>query len=480
MTVGADAGPTVPEVERWGVHEVVLVGPATGNPYADVTLSARFSYRNRAVEVDGFYDGDGTYRIRFSPDREGRWRYVTASNVAALSGHRGELSCVAPNPDNHGPVEVVDRFHFRHADGTRYLAFGTTCYHWTHDMDEVQEEATLRSLAASPFTKVRMCVLPTGGMRPSALAFAGDTPGRLDRTRFNPVFFAHLERRIADLAALGIIADVILLHPYDKGVWGVDDMTPEEDRYYLRYVVARLAAYRNVWWSMANEYDFNKNKTMADWDALLQQLQRIDPYARLRSIHNGTRMYEWAALYDFTRPWVTHQSIQHWDATLVDQWRAACPKPVVIDEICYEGDIDRRWGNVTGLEMTRRFWQGTVDGGYVGHGECFVDAPDGRWMSRGGTLRGESPARIAFLRRIIEEGPADWIEARRQGRYWLEYLGDRQPAWHDVTLPDGADYEIDVLDTWAMTVTPFGGRHRGECRVPIGRTDLALRIRKVT
>ncbi|MGH3658767.1 MAG: DUF5605 domain-containing protein, partial [Micromonosporaceae bacterium] len=107
-------------------------------------------------------------------------------------------------------------------------------------------------------------------------------------------------------------------------------------------------------------------------------------------------------------------------------------------------------------------------------------APDGRWMSRGGTLRGESPARIAFLRRIIEDGPADWIEARRQGRYWLEYLGDRQPAWHDVTLPDGADYEIDVLDTWAMTVTPFGGRHRGECRVPIGRTDLALRIRKVT
>ena len=30
-----------------------------------------------------------------------------------------------------------------------------------------------------------------------------------------------------------------------------------DDRY-LRYVVARLAAYRNVWWSLANEYDFRK------------------------------------------------------------------------------------------------------------------------------------------------------------------------------------------------------------------------------
>ncbi|MEQ7127766.1 DUF4038 domain-containing protein [Actinopolymorpha sp. B11F2] len=471
---------TFPEVERWGVHDVVLEGPAAGNPFADVVLTARFQHLNRVVEVAGFYDGDGTYRIRFSPDREGHWRFVTSSNVPALDSRRGEFVCVAPGPGNHGPVRVVDRYHFSYADGTRYLPVGTTCYHWTHQMDEEHEESTLRSLARSPFTKVRMCVLPTGGMRPPALAFECDTPGKLDKTRFNPRFFAHLERRIADLCALGIVADVILLHPYDKGVWGVDDMTPEQDRYYLRYVVARLAAFRNVWWSMANEYDFNTNKTVADWDALLRYLQRLDPYARLRSIHNGTRMYEWAAVYDFTKPWLTHQSIQHWDATQVGQWREACAKPVVIDEICYEGDIERRWGNISGREMTRRFWLGTVAGGYVGHGECFVDSAYGRWVSRGGVLSGESPARIAFLRRILEEGPADWSRARQVGTYWLEYLGDRQPAFHSVELPDGGDYAIDVIDTWEMTVTPYGGRHRGHCRVPVGRTDLALRVKKVT
>ena len=33
-------------------------------------------------------------------------------------------------------------------------------------------------------------------------------------------------------------------------------MPAEADDRYLRYAVARLAAYRNVWWSLANECDF--------------------------------------------------------------------------------------------------------------------------------------------------------------------------------------------------------------------------------
>jgi hypothetical protein len=42
-------------------------------------------------------------------------------------------------------------------------------------------------------------------------------------------------------------------------------------------------------------------------------------------------------------------------------------KPVVIDECAYEGNIHRGWGSITGEEMVRRFWEGYVRGGYVGH-----------------------------------------------------------------------------------------------------------------
>ena len=45
------------DIERWGIFELVLNGPTDGNPFIDVTLNAQFSYQNRVLESDGFYDG---------------------------------------------------------------------------------------------------------------------------------------------------------------------------------------------------------------------------------------------------------------------------------------------------------------------------------------------------------------------------------------------------------------------------------------
>ena len=56
--------PALCATERWGIYEVSLRGPATGNPYLDVRLSAHFQIRNRTVDADGFYDGGGAnYRM---------------------------------------------------------------------------------------------------------------------------------------------------------------------------------------------------------------------------------------------------------------------------------------------------------------------------------------------------------------------------------------------------------------------------------
>ena len=157
-------------VERWGLHELTLSGPADGNPFADVELRVAYQYRNRVVVVDGFYDGDGVYRARFSPDREGEWSYVTSSSATELDGHRGSFVCTPPGPDNHGPVGVRGSHHFAYADGTHYDCIGTTCYHWTYESKDLQE-LTLASLRSAPFDKVRMCLLPTDGMRPERTPF---------------------------------------------------------------------------------------------------------------------------------------------------------------------------------------------------------------------------------------------------------------------------------------------------------------------
>ncbi len=503
----APAAENVPVVEQWGIYEIALKGPSAGNPFLDVELSSRFTHKDQAVTVAGFYDGAGVYRIRFMPAQQGTWRYQTRSNRAELNGQTGSFFVTKPAAGNHGPVHVRHTYHFAYADGTPYFPIGTTCYAWIHQGDRLEEQ-TLATLKHSPFNKVRMCVFPKhyayNQNEPVFYPFAGTPPRAWDSTRFNPEFFRHLEKRIGNLRDLGIEADLILFHPYDKGHWGFDALGATADDRYLRYVIARLAAYRNVWWSLANEYDFMKAKTEADWDRLFQIVARDDPYSHPRSIHNGS------LLYNHTHPWVTHASIQNGSA-VADFGRAGLlrdvyRKPIIYDEVKYEGDIEQRWGHLSAEEMVHRFWQGVIAGTYVTHGETYRDPKDVLWWSKGGVLHGQSPARIAFLRKILEEGPAEGLEpidkwqdlrtAGKKGEYYLIYFGKERPREWAFALPRAGVNGplrlcVEVIDTWAMTVAPLPGvfevkpqgRYRLVCestpKIPLpGKPFVALRLRK--
>ncbi len=466
-------------VERWGVFEIALPGPASGNPFIEVRLGAQFRFGHRVVEADGFYDGDGLYRVRFMPDEIGAWSYTTHSNRAALDGRSGTFTAVAPSPRNHGPVRVRYTTHFGYEDGTPYVPIGTTCYAWTHQGDQ-REEQTLATLRSAPFNKIRMCVFP------KSYAYNANEPvyypfvNRNDYTRFDPKFFQHLEQRVLDLQSLGIEADLILFHPYDR--WGYAGMPAEVNDRYLRYLVARLSAYRNVWWSLANEWDLVKTKNLSDWDRFFRIVQESDPYQHLRSIHHSNVMY------DHSKPWVTHVSIQGSDLEKTREYVALYHKPVIYDECKYEGNIPRRWGNIPAMELVRRFWLGTVGGGYVGHGETYLDPNDVLWWSKGGVLHGQSPPRIAFLRHILESAPPEglnnlstyYLGAGREGRYYLFYFDVNQPAACEFDLAPGPRYRADLIDPWEMTITHLPGTFAGKFTLDLpGRPFLAVRFERL-
>ena len=69
---GSDDAPFfAPRVERWGVQEITLQSRQTyDNPFTDVTLEGRFRSQGKDVTVDGFYDGDRTWKVRLEPRRE--------------------------------------------------------------------------------------------------------------------------------------------------------------------------------------------------------------------------------------------------------------------------------------------------------------------------------------------------------------------------------------------------------------------------
>ena len=467
------------EVERWGMFEVSLTGPESGNPFLDVELSAMFTQGDRAVEPRGFYDGEGVYRIRFMPDAVGEWRYVTQSNRKELDGETGTFVCVEPSPDNHGPVLVHKTYYLAYADGTPYHQFGTTCYAWTHQGDEMEEQ-TLKTLAGAPFNKLRMCVFPKhysyNKNDPPEYAFERDSNEKQDFTRFNPRFFQRFERRVLDVQKLGIEADVIVFHPYDR--WGYQDMDAETDDRYLRYLIARLAAYRNVWWSLANEYDFMEHKEESDWDRFFQIIRDNDPYGRLRGIHNGRRWY------DHNKPWVTHASLQTSHFAGGIGYREKYQKPVIYDECRYEGNIPQGWGNLTPVEMMRSFWLGTLSGCYVGHGETYKHPQDLLWWAKGGVLRGESPPRIAFLKEFMKNAPPfeelnpisgdDAYILAKPGEYYLAYFASPQTIALD--LAGDRPYRIDGIDPWEMKEVSIGTATPGDYTFSSPRADYVYRF----
>jgi hypothetical protein len=487
------------KVEKWGFYEICLNGPKEGNPFLEVELTAAFQQEENYVEVNGFYDGDGVYKVRFMPDRLGTWNFTTKSNVKALEEFTGSFECIEPSENNHGPVRVREQFHFEYADGKPHYSFGTTCYAWIHQTKELQKK-TLETLKNAPFNKLRMCVFPKhydyNHNEPELYAYEGSVENGFDYTKFNPKFFRHLEERIFELQELNIECDLILFHPYDR--WGFSNMGAENDDRYLKYIVSRLAPFRNIWWAMANEYDLFidfttriPKKTIDDWERLGNNLQINDPYQHLRSIHNCYK------LYDHKKPWITHCSIQRVDvyktSENTDEWRKLYGKPIVIDECGYEGNINHGWGNITGQEMTRRFWEGVVRGGYMGHGETYAHPEDILWWSHGGELHGTSPEGIKFLREIIEAapGPISPISAPTVGfnpywdvtcgtvgqQYYLYYFGFNQPSFRIFDLPEGRNYKVDVIDTWEMTITELPGTYSGKFRIELpGKQYIAVRI----
>jgi len=475
-------------VERWDVFELKLTGPSAGNPYLDTQLSARFSQGSTHMTVPGFYDGQGQYCVRFSPPASGRWTYVTTSTRTQLNGRTGAFTATSNSGNNHGPVEIFKIFYLRYTDSTPYHQFGTTCYAWIHQTKALQKQ-TLNTLAASPFNKIRFCVFPKNYSynknEPELFAFKKKPNGKFDFSQPDPAFWHHLERRILDLQELGIEADIIIWHPYDR--WGFADMSDAEDDRYLRYCIARLAAYRNVWWSLANEYDFmtnqpqdrRGNKQDEDWDRFFSILEKEDPYERMRGIHNGRRWY------DHTKDWVIHASLQTSNMNGGVQYRKQYQKPVLYDECKYEGNIPQGWGNIDARTMMQRFWLGTMSGCYVGHGETYRHPQDILWWSKGGILHGQSPQRIHWLKAFMKTAPPfhELVPmGDERGRfmlgmdkeYYLIYCQAGQTE--TVELPGTRPYKVDAIDPWEMTEEPVGSLGSGAFTATAPAQDLVYRF----
>ena len=186
-------------VEIWGMYEVAIKSPDTGNPFVGIEISVVFTDGEQTFEPDGFYDGNGIFKIRFIPDKEVAWTYKTKSNREELDGMEGQFTCTPANHGNHGPVQVRNQYHFEYCDGTPYFPFGTTIYEWVFQTNETRQK-TIESLKSAPLNKVRFLLVPpykekylSGPLKLDKFPFQGTSIDNFDFSRFNVEYFQNFE-----------------------------------------------------------------------------------------------------------------------------------------------------------------------------------------------------------------------------------------------------------------------------------------------
>ncbi|MGN0999178.1 MAG: DUF5605 domain-containing protein [Faecousia sp.] len=479
-------------------------------------LSASFSCGDERKTVPGFYAGNGIYKVRFLPKRAGDYHWTVSGVV------NGKGSAICEESDHPGMVKA-DGKAFRFENGQLFHPFGTTVYALISQTDELIEQ-TMQTLEKAPFNKLRMCVFPKhydfNHNEPAYYPFERNEDGSWDPSRPVYAFWDALDKHILRLGSMGIQLDLILFHPYDR--WGFDGMGLEKDEQYLDYLLRRLSAYPHIWWSLANEYELTK-RSQEEWDEIESFVASHDPYGHLLSCHNIFK------IWDANRPLTTHASIQSKDLSMLLEWVNRYDTPVMLDECAYEGNLEHFWGCITGQEMTRRFWKAICCGAYCTHGETFYADDEVLWWAKGGRLKGSSPERIAFCRKIVEslpghlEGESSFLhkllavlsmDAAQQeaiitqaGEYgylirtflqsgadassfahsetafyahigtdcYLRFYDTRPAARDTLSLPQDRKYTISLIDTWNMTVETVDTGVSGTYTVKLpGRENMAV------
>ncbi len=75
--------------------------------------------------------------------------------------------------------------------------------------------------------------------------------------------------------------------------------------------------------------------------------------------------------------------------------------------------------------------------------------------------------------------PEDDGEFRRTG-YRIYYYSFMRPAYRNYEISDGCEYDVEIIDTWNMTIT-YAGRFSGRFRIELpSRQHIAVRMKKAS
>lgn len=305
---------------------------------------------NIYMKVPGFYDGNDTWKIRFTPNKIGKWVITTKSDVLELDNKQIIVDCIATsNPNSQGALIVNPKspHHFATEDGKPFFPVGYEV-NWLFAMDMEAEEKALPTL--NPFldklvnsgfnwVNVNVWAYDTGWKKgkteefdfgPSLLSPWEGTVEQSNFKIFNLKYWQHFDKVIQALNSRGIIT-CLYFKVYNKHSSYPTNNSFEDDMYF-RWIIARYAAYPNVVWSLAKEAQYEKSTSYKV--NRLKFIRETDSYNRLITVHDDKLTYDLGHYNDLTdfRSSQEHKEVQ---ATILKQI-AANDWPIFMAESGYE------------------------------------------------------------------------------------------------------------------------------------------------
>ncbi len=385
-----------PEIKTWEVFEITLKSTAQAqNPYVEFLktgdqpfLTATFTgtdgrSQRKIIKVPGFWDGENTWKIRFTPPIDGTWKYETVSQDRKMNRKKGSITVSGwteeeknINPARRGFMVVNGSDprkgrYFTYTDGTPVLWIADTWWDWTNSRIRFGSFKKLADTRAEQ------------GYNIGQLFFAGNGWGR-ESSLLDPSFrepkleqIRKIEEMIRYANSKGI---TVWIHAWwsreniDKSI-GDENITR-----WWRYVVHRLHAF-NVIWVLAGEYNMNNygGFPLSFWNRVGDIIKDEDPYDRITGAHptppmwsGGAEAPQWStAEAVHNQKWLDYNQSQtghaRWCNELIPEiisraYRMAPAKPAVVTEPWYEF-IE---GNPTAMDIRFAAWSSVMSGA-AGH-----------------------------------------------------------------------------------------------------------------
>ena len=353
---------------QWGVFERAFEsGEDHADPFRDVEAAVRFEAPSgRTRQVEAFWDGGRTWRVRFSPDEPGTWRYRTSCAVdAVLEGREGTFECGGPAGERlgaRGPIRLADDLrHFEHADGTAFFYLADTAWNGVLRASAEQWARYLSRRAEQGFSAVQFVCTH---WRACAADPVGDVAWEgVEDIRLNPAFFARMDAKVAAINAHGLVGVPVLLwalKPCDPGRY----LAEADAIRVARYVAARWGAH-NVIWLLGGDGAYT-GESAARWCRVGKAVFGNDPDRRDRlvSMHpQGVSSYAadlggeaWLDFLGYKSGHGDSEDHLRWTAEgpMSTDWRRRPTRPVVNLEPNYEYHVGYHHKTVHGAREVRR------------------------------------------------------------------------------------------------------------------------------